>query len=438
MILTALVIYWDDAYAPRNTGLGSSSFDQGFRGGENAMIVLVDPFVRPVLLDATDVDNPPILPKSNVQSQFDAATGELFINMIDEQDVSISASGGQLRVVVDGQVRAQFDSVAAGAVRSIVVDGNDLNNTIDLSRVTRKAFVNLTSVRVDGGDGDDVLTGSELDEHLIGGVGRDVLNGRAGNDTLDGGAGNDLLDGHAGNDLLTGGDGHDTLRGGKGTDRLVEMGNANFQLTSKKLTGLGADSLSGIEAAELTGGDGDNSLDASGFKGSVTLAGGLGNDTLIGGSLADSLEGDDGNDVLRGGKGNDLLSGGADADEIDGGTGHDTLLGGSGDDTARGGSGNDAIAGDAGDDQLSGGSGKDTIIGGDGSDTLRGGAGNDTLIGGFDDDDIDGEAGKDKVLGGQGAAGTPRFGSGVQDAGDVLADPLTEIDELFATLFPFE
>ncbi len=87
------------------------------------------------------------------------------------------------------------------------------------------------------------------------------------------------------NDTLTGSPGDDTLNGGLGIDRLLESGNVNFTLTDNSLTGLGTDILSGIEQAQLTGGTGKNTINASAFTlGSVILDGGAGNDILTGGS----------------------------------------------------------------------------------------------------------------------------------------------------------
>ncbi len=49
-------------------------------------------------------------------------------------------------------------------------------------------------------------------------LGEDLLNGGSGDDTISGGPGPDLLFGDAGNDSLTGGDGSDLADGGSGTD----------------------------------------------------------------------------------------------------------------------------------------------------------------------------------------------------------------------------
>jgi len=108
------------------------------------------------------------------------------------------------------------------------------------------------------------------------GIASVVLNGMAGNDTLIG---------TSGNDLLTGGLGADTIDGGAGFDTVVESRDANFTLTNTTLI-IGADAadtLAGIETADLSGGAGVNTLDASAFTlGSVTLRTGGGLDILKG------------------------------------------------------------------------------------------------------------------------------------------------------------
>jgi Ca2+-binding RTX toxin-like protein len=141
-----------------------------------------------------------------------------------------------------------------------------------------------------------------------------VLNGAGGHDSLTGGTGNDSLTGGAGNDVLDGGGGY---------DRLYETGNVNMILTDTALFGLGSDTLYSIDAAELTGGAGDNTLDCHFFSGPVTLYGRGGNDLLIGGSNQDYLFGEGGADQLFGEDGDDYMEGGPGADIMDGGDGFD-------------------------------------------------------------------------------------------------------------------
>jgi Ca2+-binding RTX toxin-like protein len=74
---------------------------------------------------------------------------------------------------------------------------------------------------IDGGAGNDLLTGGGARSVIIGGTGNDILYGAAGNDILLGGDGNDDLFGGDGNDVLVGGNGNDILNGGNGRDVLI-------------------------------------------------------------------------------------------------------------------------------------------------------------------------------------------------------------------------
>ncbi|MEL6235607.1 MAG: nidogen-like domain-containing protein [Pseudomonadota bacterium] len=72
-----------------------------------------------------------------------------------------------------------------------------------------------------GGDGDDSLTGTGLENTLTGGAGADLLQGLGGDDLLTGNAGADDLKGGGGHDRLFGGAGSDVLKGQTGKDRLI-------------------------------------------------------------------------------------------------------------------------------------------------------------------------------------------------------------------------
>ena len=143
---------------------------------------------------------------------------------------------------------------------------------------------------------------------------------------INGGDGIDKITGGNGNDTLTGGVGNDTLNGGGGVNTLVESGNVNFTLTNPRLTGNGTDRLSNITLARLTGGAGNNTLNASAFSGSVMLDGAAGKDVLIGGNSADELIGGLGNDNLTGNGGVDVLEGGGGNDNLNGGGGDDWFV----------------------------------------------------------------------------------------------------------------
>jgi hypothetical protein len=63
-----------------------------------------------------------------------------------------------------------------------------------------------------------ILNGGNGNNTLTGGAGNDILNGGNGNDTLNGGAGDDTLNGGNGNDIVVGGQGTDTAFLGNGDD----------------------------------------------------------------------------------------------------------------------------------------------------------------------------------------------------------------------------
>jgi len=103
------------------------------------------------------------------------------------------------------------------------------------------------------------------------------------------------------------------------------------------------DTLTGIAQAFITGGAGDNTMDASAFTaGPVMLSGSDGNDTLIGGYGDDTLHGGNGNDTLYGGAGSDQLFGENGSDTLNGCGAIDPTVGADGDDTLNGGDGNDS------------------------------------------------------------------------------------------------
>lgn len=157
-------------------------------------------------------------------------------------------------------------------------------------------------------------------ENISGGSGNDTLIGDNGANSLDGGAGDDTIGGEGGDDVIAIGFGDDSIDGGTGIDLLLAQRDSDFQLSNTALvSSFGSDALQRIEQASLTGGDGNNQLDASGFSGSVTLLGGDGKDTLVDASGSDSLVGGNGDDVYR------LIASGADLLSESAGGGSDLI-----------------------------------------------------------------------------------------------------------------
>ena len=291
-------------------------------------------------------------------------------------------------------------NVVATDVTSIVLITGSGNNTIDLSGVLASAFTGLTSINVQGGNGNDVIIGSpdlatlidgqDGDDSVTGGTANDTIMGGDGDDTIAGLGGNDSIDAGDGDDVVSGDDGDDTIQAGDGDDIVTgNLGNDSV------LGGDGLDSLSGNEGLDtLNGNSGADTISGDdggdfilGGGGADLISGGLEGDTIIGNSGADTLSGDDGADFVHGGNGSDSLEGGSGDDTLNGMSGNDSLNGGDGDDTIFAGDGDDLAVGDAidlsvalpGNDSIRGQAGDDTIIGVLGADVLEGGTGDDLI-----------------------------------------------------------
>ena len=356
------------------------------------------------------------------------------------------------------------------------------------------ATVTLTNTQLQGPAlGTDTLANLE-EASLAGATAGTVANAfdasafSAGPVSLSGGGGDDSLTGAGANaSNLSGGTGNDTLTGGTASDVVTETANdASVVLTNSSLVGattaagLGTDSLSGIDHANLTGGAAANNLDASGFTaGSVTLSGLGDSDTLSGAKQgaggADSLDGGPGTGVLdvlthtnvtdpsivltstslagaatAGGLGTDslvsfervTLTGASGDNLIDASeffTGNVSLAGGDGNDTVKGGGGTDTVEGGLADDVVDGGSGTtaDSVDGGTGTDTLQGTAsasGGLTLTGNSTAGALAGDLGTDGLAGIEKASLTGGASNNVLNAsgftGEVTLVGLAGDDEL--------
>ena len=185
-------------------------------------------------------------------------------------------------------INANNVTVEALGGNDMVIDNGD-NNIINLGDGSDEYDgTNADGSTVDGGAGNDELTGTPGDDDLSGGLGDDTLIGGAGNDTLIGGGGADALFGNAGADNLSGETGNDSADGGDGVDT-------------------------------IEGGAGDDSL-IGGYS-DDTISGGTGNDDLEGSAGEDNIYGEVGEDVIDGGLGDDIIAGGDGTDVLEGGWG---------------------------------------------------------------------------------------------------------------------
>ncbi len=128
---------------------------------------------------------------------------------------------------------------------AVLRDGSDgSNDRWNFSKIELKNIA-----YIDGGNGSDLIIGSQNADQIFGGADGDNLRGKKGDDTIEGGTGNDIirgqggndlllgetqghptendddiLDGGAGNDILDGQNGDDILIGGTGKDKFVLSG----------------------------------------------------------------------------------------------------------------------------------------------------------------------------------------------------------------------
>ena len=268
-------------------------------------------------------------------------------------------------------VQGWFADVGLQIERVDFADGTVLNST----------SLTLAGLEVTGTSGDDVMTGTVMEDILRGGAGNDTLYSSYYGDTLDGGDGNDLLTanlqsdnttyiGGKGNDIIFGsfnrdtylfnvGDGQDTIKenqtiGPTPIDKLIfgeEIVSADISFLRMDndivfshvngadnitVKGWFADTGNQIERVFFSDGTVWNSI-------SMTLAGlevtgTAGDDVMTGTVMAD---------VLHGGAGNDTLFSTFHGDTLDGGDGNDTLIANlqSDDTTYIGGKGDDTIFG---------------------------------------------------------------------------------------------
>jgi Ca2+-binding RTX toxin-like protein len=333
-------------------------------------------------------------------------SGSDLISLTNSDVARVFVNGLPEQVTIDG---ADSDS------DTLVVNGLGGNDTINASLLS----ANWIKLTIDGGAGNDTITGSAGDDFLLGGDGNDTVTGGRGNDVAFLGNGNDTF-------VWNPGDGSDVVEGQAGTDTLVFNGanvNENIDISANgqrvRLSRdvgnvvMDLDSIEHIQLATLGGADTVTVNDLSGTgvtqvaidlavqagsgqgdgqADSVIVNGTAGDDAIKVASSGSSVVvnglsaqvtisgAEPSNDtlVINGLAGNDTI----DASKVKAGQVNLTLNGGDGNDTIIGSAGNDLVNGGRGNDVALLGAGDDTFVWnpGDGSDTVEGQAGNDTLV----------------------------------------------------------
>jgi len=325
--------------------------------------------------------------------QFFAGDLIVFADANESITLDTTGLGGQVQLRINNVVDQSLPALLPGSVTGIQIFAGSGENRVDVSGVTAADFTALVSLVVDGGNGDDTITGSvDFPTEIFGGDGDDLIVGGNAADVIDGGDGNDMISGGDGNDVIDAGDGDDAVNGGLGDD-VISAGDGQDTVHGDD----GDDTISGGDGTDsLLGEDGDDEI--HGDHGNDLLFGGNGGDRMFGGADNDHMEGEAGDDNIFGGGGDDTLSGGDGQDRVEGKTGNDLIDGGTGDDTLRGDHDNDTIFGQDGNDFIFGGGGDDTVDGNLGDDTILGNSGDDTLCGGLGFDSIEGGNGDDLIM----------------------------------------
>ena len=146
-----------------------------------------------------------------------------------------AAQRGVLEVDFGDDGRADFEFNTADLTRVIVKAGNG-DDTVRIDE-SNGPFSNFIPTTLEGGNGDDTLTGGSGAVTLHGGNGNDKLIGGTGDETLFGDNGNDTIDGNKGADtgvlgngddtfIWDPGDGSDIVEGQNGYDTMVFNGAA--------------------------------------------------------------------------------------------------------------------------------------------------------------------------------------------------------------------
>lgn len=122
-------------------------------------------------------------------NNFNPETGELTLVATGSSSVSVKTSRTNMEVRVNGIVDSSVSGIAAKLVRSVIIEGGDGPNRIDLTGLKKSAFSRsaVASILIKGGDGNDTILGSELNETILGESGNDTIDGRQGADFIDGG-----------------------------------------------------------------------------------------------------------------------------------------------------------------------------------------------------------------------------------------------------------
>ena len=282
-----------------------------------------------------------------ISSAYDGVTHTLTVTSDDAGDtIDVTCGSGGLLVNGAPPSSGPLPCTGGATAHALVLIGNGGGDTLDVDAVADNLAIG--TITADAGDGDDVLRGEWVNGGsvtVLGGPGADTLTVNQ-SDVVDGGPGDDrIIDPRFGAGSLTGGDGTDTVAFDFAAVNPIAftftVADTGMTISAPPAPDTQTAQWTSIEGADFKLGEGGQTVDGSGFAGSVNVAAGGGSDTLIGTGGAD---------VLDGGTGNDFIDGGGGADVYHGGNGFDLLHARDGImDTGDCGADEDTLVADAGD-----------------------------------------------------------------------------------------
>jgi Ca2+-binding RTX toxin-like protein len=309
-----------------------------------------------------------------------------------DDNFSVAGDTGGLRVAGLHTAVSIFNQDPA--VDQLTLNGLGGNDTISAQSV-KAGSIQLT---INGGDGNDIITGSDGNDLIIGGRGNDVALMGPGDDTFvwNPGDGSDTVEGQDGNDTLIFNGANvaeniDISANGQRVRLSRDVGNVTMDFDGVERVAInaqgGADTitvndLTGTATTEVDidlasppgSGTGDNQTDLVNVNGTagadaITVTNDGNGVAILGLSAQVHVTGAEPTDQLH-------VSAGAGDDVIEA----STLPAGAIQLTADGGDGDDVLVGSAGNDTLLGGAGDDVLIAGSAQNVLDGGPGDNVLM----------------------------------------------------------
>ncbi|MBB3021153.1 Ca2+-binding RTX toxin-like protein [Microvirga lupini] len=231
-----------DMLNPFISGTVTAVYIEHLENDENGVTTVEDVAITGISVDLADLGGLLVADPSSVEygysiMRFLMSGNDSYLGS-NGQDVILTGLGNDT-VEAGGGIDLIF--VGPGAA---TIDGGDGEDTLNLNNIfsgnpTAAAGVNIDLAALKGTNSDGSALVISGIEHVNGGVGNDTITGNALDNILGGNAGDDFIKGGDGDDILLGDEGNDTLDGGAGDDLFYigETSQTAFYTGNKVLIG---------------------------------------------------------------------------------------------------------------------------------------------------------------------------------------------------------